>query len=114
MINEYSQGIMGDGVAILKNGLPMSPDDIVAQLSVLQQLADSQAHLIAAQEQLIAGTKKETATLVNLLATSRNIMQAIARHGCSKESITEALAPINTALEIYKQQGHDIMDPYNG
>jgi len=34
--NEYSQGIMSDGPVILKNGLPMTPEDIVVELSVLQ------------------------------------------------------------------------------
>jgi len=34
--NEYSQGIMSDGPVILKNGQPMTPEDIVVELSVLQ------------------------------------------------------------------------------
>jgi hypothetical protein len=34
--NEYNQGIMSDGPVILKNGLPMTPEDIVVELSVPQ------------------------------------------------------------------------------
>jgi len=37
-MSEYSEGICGDGVAILKDGTMMTPDEIVADLRRIQQL----------------------------------------------------------------------------
>lgn len=33
-MNEYSQGVCGDGVAILKDGEPMTPEEIIKELQV--------------------------------------------------------------------------------
>lgn len=38
MMSEYTQGIAFDGVAILKDGQPLRPDDIVTELRRLAQL----------------------------------------------------------------------------
>jgi len=35
-MNEYSQGVMGDGAAILRNGARMSVDEIVSTLNALE------------------------------------------------------------------------------
>lgn len=36
-MSEYSQGIMADGPVILKDGQPLTPDEIVAELTELEQ-----------------------------------------------------------------------------
>lgn len=38
-MNEYSQGIMGDGVAILKNGQPLTPEQIISELEKIERMA---------------------------------------------------------------------------
>ena len=40
-MSEYSEGICGDGVAILKDGTMMTPDEIVADLRRIQQLTEA-------------------------------------------------------------------------
>lgn len=36
-MNEYSQGIMNDGAVILKNGEPMTPEEIVVELTKMDE-----------------------------------------------------------------------------
>ena len=40
-MSEYSEGICGDGVAILKDGTMMTPDEIVADLRRIQHLTEA-------------------------------------------------------------------------
>ena len=44
-MSEYSEGICGDGVAILKDGTMMTPDEIVADLRRIQQLEEENTRL---------------------------------------------------------------------
>lgn len=43
--HEYSQGIMGDGAAILKDGQPMTIEEIVAELRSNQKAVFDQAQV---------------------------------------------------------------------
>ena len=37
-MNEYSQGIMGDGATVLKNGQPLTIEEIIAELNTLNEV----------------------------------------------------------------------------
>jgi len=43
---EFTQGVCGDGAAILKDGHPMTPDDIVKALNALDRLIKLRCHKI--------------------------------------------------------------------
>ena len=57
----YSQGIMGESAVILKDGKPMTPDDIVSELNAYRLI------IRAASKAMFKGTKAEKKAVINLI-----------------------------------------------
>ena len=57
----YSQGIMDDGPVILKDGKPMTPDDIVSELNAYRLI------IRATSKAMFKGTKAENRAVIKLI-----------------------------------------------
>ena len=57
----YSQGIMDDGPVILKDGKPMTPDDIVSDLNAYRRIMKQ------ASKAMFKGNKAEKKAVINLI-----------------------------------------------
>jgi hypothetical protein len=44
-MSRYTEGVCGDGVAILRDGEPMSPNEIVSQLNLIDGMVETQIRL---------------------------------------------------------------------
>lgn len=53
--HEYSQGIMGDGAAILKDGQPMTAEEIVSTLTTAQTECEAQLAMVAGLVEALEG-----------------------------------------------------------